>query len=80
MKQPLSTARPISTANAAPAAREWNHTMTAKPSVVFVHGLWADGSCFSGVIPSHVPMLSRPNPALDVIRTAASSVLQVAVR
>ena len=25
--------------------------MPAKPSVVFVHGLWADGSCFSKVIP-----------------------------
>jgi pimeloyl-ACP methyl ester carboxylesterase len=23
----------------------------AKPSIVFVHGLWADGSCFSKVIP-----------------------------
>src|SRR6266566_4005512 len=23
-----------------------------KPSVVFVHGLWADGSCFSKVIPT----------------------------
>jgi len=25
--------------------------MTAKPSIVFVHGIWADGSCFSKVIP-----------------------------
>jgi pimeloyl-ACP methyl ester carboxylesterase len=25
--------------------------MAAKPSIVFVHGLWADGSCFSKVIP-----------------------------
>jgi len=25
--------------------------MSAKPSIVFVHGLWADGSCFSKVIP-----------------------------
>ncbi|HEX6554561.1 MAG TPA: alpha/beta hydrolase [Ktedonobacteraceae bacterium] len=24
----------------------------AKPSIVFVHGLWADGSCFSKVIPT----------------------------
>ena len=23
-----------------------------KPSIVFAHGLWADGSCFSKVIPS----------------------------
>jgi hypothetical protein len=25
--------------------------MSTKPSIVFVHGLWADGSCFSKVIP-----------------------------
>ena len=23
---------------------------TAKPSIVFCHGLWADGSCFSKLI------------------------------
>jgi len=23
-----------------------------KPSIVFAHGLWADGSCFSKVIPA----------------------------
>jgi pimeloyl-ACP methyl ester carboxylesterase len=23
-----------------------------KPSIVFCHGLWADGSCFSKVIPT----------------------------
>jgi pimeloyl-ACP methyl ester carboxylesterase len=26
--------------------------MAAKPSIVFAHGLWADGSCFSKVIPA----------------------------
>jgi len=26
--------------------------MPAKPSIVFVHGLWADGSCYSKVIPA----------------------------
>ena len=26
--------------------------MSAKPSIVFAHGLWADGSCFSKVIPA----------------------------
>ena len=26
--------------------------MQTKPSIVFVHGLWADGSCFSKVIPA----------------------------
>ena len=25
--------------------------MSAKPGIVFAHGLWADGSCFSKVIP-----------------------------
>jgi len=25
--------------------------MRNKPSIVFVHGLWADASCFSKVIP-----------------------------
>src|SRR5947207_6601343 len=24
----------------------------AKPSIVFVHGIWADGSCFSKLIPT----------------------------
>src|SRR5207253_10669490 len=26
--------------------------MTSKPSIVFAHGLWADGSCFSKLIPT----------------------------
>ena len=26
--------------------------MQAKPSIVFCHGLWADGSCFSKVMPA----------------------------
>ncbi|HKM76374.1 MAG TPA: twin-arginine translocation signal domain-containing protein, partial [Candidatus Bathyarchaeia archaeon] len=26
--------------------------VTGKPSIVFAHGLWADGSCFSKVIPT----------------------------
>jgi hypothetical protein len=98
-----------------------------KPSIVFAHGLWADGSCFSKLIPtlvadlfnqkvdgtawkakpswyvlanqdqtvhpelqrfvskrmkaattevasSHVPMLSKPDTVLEVIRTAVSAV------
>ena len=40
-----------------------------KPSLVFVHGIWADGSCFS-----HVPVLSNPGLVIDVIRTAARAV------
>jgi hypothetical protein len=26
--------------------------MQTKPSIVFAHGIWADGSCFSKVIPT----------------------------
>src|SRR2546422_10938705 len=26
--------------------------MQTRPSIVFVHGIWADGSCFSKVIPA----------------------------
>jgi pimeloyl-ACP methyl ester carboxylesterase len=29
-----------------------NSSMPAKPSIVFAHGIWADGSCFSKVIPA----------------------------
>ena len=32
-------------------SRERRNAMQTKPSIVFVHGLWADGSCFSKVIP-----------------------------
>jgi len=55
-----------------------------KPSIVFCHGIWADGSCFSKVIPTlqaegHEVMaaqygLSNPGLVLDVIRTAANAV------
>src|SRR5215469_808828 len=27
-------------------------SIPGKPSIVFVHGLWADGSCYSKVIPT----------------------------
>ena len=27
-------------------------SVQGKPSIVFVHGLWADGSCFSKLIPT----------------------------
>lgn len=39
-----------------------------KPSIVFVHGIWADGSCFGKVIPRGFPMkpanerLTRDHP------------------
>jgi hypothetical protein len=28
-----------------------NKSTKTKPSIVFYHGIWADGSCFSKVIP-----------------------------
>jgi pimeloyl-ACP methyl ester carboxylesterase len=31
--------------------RESNISAQAKPTIVFVHGLWADGSCYSKIIP-----------------------------
>jgi hypothetical protein len=37
--------------------------MRTKPSIIFVHGIWADSG--------HVPMLSNPGVVIDVIRTAA---------
>jgi len=29
-----------------------NKSTQTKPSIVFCHGIWADGSCFSKVIPA----------------------------
>jgi hypothetical protein len=29
-----------------------HHSANEKPGIVFCHGLWADGSCFSKVIPT----------------------------
>jgi pimeloyl-ACP methyl ester carboxylesterase len=35
-----------------PISREQEMPNQTKPSIVFAHGLWADGSCFSKVIPA----------------------------
>src|SRR5579859_2259531 len=32
--------------------RRMNGSMQTKPSIVFCHGIWADGSCFNKVIPT----------------------------
>src|SRR6201998_2121862 len=32
--------------------RRFSMSLQRKPSIVFVHGLWADGSCFSKLIPT----------------------------
>src|SRR5215469_9919472 len=37
--------------NASPARKESNVSGQSKPTIVFAHGLWADGSCYSKVIP-----------------------------
>jgi hypothetical protein len=68
--------------------------MQTKPSIVFVHGIWADGSSLScnaswrsvwgppiyEVDSSHVPMLSQPSFVIDVIRTAADAVSSASTR
>ena len=50
-----------------------------KPGIVFCHGLWADGSCFSKLI---VPLQAalQPERVIDVIRTAAKAVQGAAAR
>ena len=49
----------------------------SKPSIVFAHGLWADGSCFSKLIPTllaegHEVMASQHG--LDSLSTDVASV------
>src|SRR5262245_17298456 len=34
------------------AVRRFSMSLQRKPSIVFVHGLWADGSCFGKLIPT----------------------------
>jgi pimeloyl-ACP methyl ester carboxylesterase len=51
--------------------------MPAKPSIVFAHGLWADGSCFGKLIPAllaegHDVMASRQD--LDSLATDVAAV------
>ncbi len=52
----LAERQGIGLEHCAPFIREWisrerGVSMQTKPSIVFVHGLWADGSCFNKVIP-----------------------------
>jgi pimeloyl-ACP methyl ester carboxylesterase len=52
-------------------------TIVAKPSIVFAHGLWADGSCFSKLIPplqaeGHEVMASQHG--LDSLATDVAAV------
>src|SRR5262245_66098503 len=43
------------------STEEVSMSLQRKPSIVFVHGLWADGSCFSKLIPA------LQNEGFDVI-------------
>ncbi len=53
--------------------------MNARPNIVLVHGAWADGSCWSGVIERlqadgyHVAMVSHPDEVTQLIKTAAEA-------
>jgi hypothetical protein len=38
-------------ASSYPARGEENMSTPTKPSIVFAHGIWADGSCFNKLIP-----------------------------
>src|SRR5580765_2570788 len=46
----LTAALPAAAANHHQTRKE--SVMTNKPSIVFAHGLWADGSCFQKLIPA----------------------------
>src|SRR3984885_9668200 len=50
----LSTSAAVAVASAvglrAAGAQEISQVSNGKPSIVFCHGIWADGSCFSKVI------------------------------
>src|SRR5277367_6709727 len=50
----LSTSAAVTVASAtglrAAGAQEISQVSNGKPSIVFCHGIWADGSCFSKVI------------------------------
>jgi len=52
--------------------------MPDKPTIVFAHGLWADGSCYSRVIAllmadgfQVISTQNQPRRAYEVIRDAA---------
>jgi pimeloyl-ACP methyl ester carboxylesterase len=60
-----------------PSIKERNTSKQSKPSVVFAHGLWADGSCFSKLIPAlqaegHEVMASQHG--LDSLATDVAAV------
>jgi pimeloyl-ACP methyl ester carboxylesterase len=60
-----------------------DHTTQTKPSIVFAHGLWADGSCFSKVISGlHAggyQVISAQN-SLDTLRGDVDAVIRALER
>ena len=55
-----------------PYKKEESKMTDTKPSIVFCHGIWADGSCFSKVIPTLRPKgtsVLLPNTTSTQLRT-----------
>src|SRR5271155_5007029 len=48
----LSLAAALPAAAASPNKHSRKERIMSKPSIVFSHGIWADGSCFSKLIPT----------------------------
>src|SRR5213083_522362 len=51
-RQLLVAGAGIAAASVLPPIGATNVNTQSKPSIVFCHGLWADGSCFSKLIPA----------------------------
>jgi hypothetical protein len=51
-----------------------------EPSIVFCHGIWADGSCFNKVIPALHPDLQRfvaKRMGATIVETSSSHVIML---
>ena len=51
-----------------------------KPSIVFAHGLWADGSCFSKLIPKLLAEAYRKGDRRKVVSLSRPTLLVCDVR
>src|SRR5690242_14430323 len=56
LEEVVSSSPAPAPANQEQSTREGERDMQTKPSIVFCHGLWADGSCFNKLI---VPLLAE---------------------
>src|SRR5262249_22138964 len=67
--------------NSAGSLSSSNVNQRQKPSIVFAHGLWVDGSCFSKLIPTlqaeghEVMAFLRPSCAISSVSTGTSLAL-----